>query len=353
MYQREDHFWLLVSLKLSGEATADELAALDRLLEERPELAARLDTMGEWWIHAAPRNPGLKKGALQRHLQRLNQAEPPPRRRKGGRKLFLLVAGIAASLAGLAFFVYYWTPPHSTPAPIAHNSVSTKPGSKSKIQLPDGTQVWLNADSKLIYSEAFPGNAREVQLCGEAYFDVVKDARHPFVIHTNTIDVTVLGTTLNVRSYSNEKNTEAVLIHGLVEVTLHNDPAKKIILKPNDKLVVPNNNAASGVRTGKGDADSGQALSLGKVHFPARDSTAVEVLWVKNKLAFDKESLEAVALKMERWFNVKVDITNDALKHIEFSGVFEEEALPQVMEALRLTGNFHYTIHRRVVTIRP
>jgi ferric-dicitrate binding protein FerR (iron transport regulator) len=353
MHQREDQFWLLVSLKFSGEATSEELAALDRLLEERPEMAARLETMGEWWMHAAPRNPGLKEGALQRHLQRLNQTEPRPPRRGGGRKLFLLVAGIAASLAGLAFFVYRWTPsPPNTPT-VAHNSVSTKSGSRSKIQLPDGTQVWLNADSRLIYSESFRGDAREVQLSGEAYFDVVKDRQHPFIIHTSTIDVTVLGTTLNVRSYSNEKNTEAVLIHGSVEVTVLNDHAKKIILKPNDKLVVPNNNVTPGGKATKGDADSGREMSLGKVHFPARDSTAVEVLWVKNKLAFDQESLEAVALKMERWFNVKVNITNDALKQMEFSGVFEEEALPQVMEALRLTGNFHYTIRRRVVTIRP
>ncbi|HEY4335346.1 MAG TPA: FecR family protein, partial [Puia sp.] len=272
MHQREGQFWQLASLKLSGEATSEELAALNRLLEEQPEMVARLETMGEWWMHAAPRNPGLKKGALQRHLQRLNQAEPRPPRRGGGRKLFLLVAGIAASLAGLAFFVYRWTPKSPGPnIPIAHNSVSTKSGSRSKIQLPDGTQVWLNADSRLIYSESFRGDAREVQLCGEAYFDVVKDRQHPFIIHTSTIDVTVLGTTLNVRSYSNEKNTEAVLIRGSVEVTLHNNPGKKIILKPNDKLVVPNNNSAPGGKTAKGDTDSGGAMSLGKVHFPARD----------------------------------------------------------------------------------
>lgn len=353
MHPKEDQFWLLVSLRLSGEATAEELATLDRLLEEHPEMAARLDAIGDWWIHAAPRSPGLPKGALQRHLQRLNQSDNPPARRRGGRRLFLLVAGIAASLAGFAFFVYHWTPKHPNPATaIAHNSISTKSGSKSKIQLPDGSQVWLNSDSKLIYSETFTGDAREVQLCGEAYFDVAKDPGHPFVIHTNTIDVRVLGTTLNVRSYSNEKNTEALLIHGSVEVTLHSDPAKKIILKPNDKLVVPNANLA-GTKTTRPDADSGRILNLSKAHFIARDSSAVEVLWVKNKLAFDKETLETVALKMERWFNIQVVITDDSLKQMEFSGVFEEEALPQVMEALRLTGNFHYTIHRRVVTIRP
>jgi ferric-dicitrate binding protein FerR (iron transport regulator) len=182
----------------------------------------------------------------------------------------------------------------------------------------------------------------------------VKDPLHPFVIHTRAIDVLVLGTALNIRSYSNESNTEAVLIHGSVQVTLRNDPEKKIILKPNDKLVVRNGRSsvtAAGRATP--DLDTAYVVSLGKAHFKGKDTVATEVLWVKNKLAFDKESLETVALKIERWFNVKVAITDNALKPTEYSAVFEDEPLPQVMEALRLTGNFHYSIHRREVTIRP
>lgn len=356
---REDQFWLLVSLKLSGEASADELTTLDRMLEEQPELAARLEPIGEWWAHAAPTGSRLKKGALHRHIQRLNQSEHLPSRGHRGRRFFLLVIGFAASLAGFAFFIYHYQSISKKPAPaaaIAQNTVSTKPGSKSKIQLPDGSQVWLNADSRLVYSESFNGQAREVTLCGEAYFDVVKDHRHPFIIHTNTIDVLVLGTTLNVRSYSNEKITEAALIHGSVEVSLRSDPAKKILLKPNDKLVVQNGIRLllTGGKTVKSNSDTtARVLGLRKVHFPARDSTAVEVLWVKNKLAFDQESLEAVASKIERWFNVKVNITHEALKQTEYSGVFEDETLPQVMEALRLTGNFRYSIRKREVTIRP
>jgi transmembrane sensor len=353
---KEESFWLLVSLKLSGEASPEELDMLERLLAEHPELQPRLEALGDWYSHAAPSRPGMKKGALQRHLQRLHLQQPLPSRRRGGRRLFLLAAGIAASIAGLGFFIYPLLPKKATP-PVAQNSVSTKPGSKSKIQLPDGSQVWLNADSRLIYGEGFQGNAREVQLCGEAYFDVAKDARRPFIIHTRTIDVLVLGTSLNVRSYANEKNTEAVLIHGSVQISLHDDPNKKIILRPNDKLVVPNNNlppapGGKAPATPK-DEDTARVLALRKAHFKGNDSVATEVLWMKNKLAFDKESLEDVALRLERWFNVKLTITNQQLKQTEYSGVFEYETLPQVMEALRLTGNFHYSIRRGEVTIRP
>lgn len=352
---KEDQFWLLVSLKLSGEATAEELAALDRFLEERFEMGVRLETLTDWWDHKGPSSPVLKKGALHRHLRRLNKSEDHPSRGLRRRRLYLFAAGIAASLAVLFLFLYQWAP-KKTVQPIAQNTVSTKPGSKSKIQLPDGSQVWLNADSRIVYNESFSGAAREVQLCGEAYFDVVKDRNHPFLIHTSAIDVLVLGTTLNIRSYSNEKSTVAVLLHGSVQITLRNHPDRTIILRPNDKLVVQNGGGfllSVAGRAGQKEADTAQVMSLGKAHFQSTDSVATEVLWVKNKLAFDQESLETVALKIERWFNVKVTITEEALQHTEYSGVFEDESLPQVMEALRLTGNFHYTIRRRQVTIRP
>ena len=100
--------------------------------------------------------------------------------------------------------------------------------------------AWLNADSKLTYDENFRGDYREVSLEGEAFFDVVKDKTRPFIIHTKTLDIRVLGTAFNVSAYESEKNTETALFRGSVEVTLHNNPEKKIVLKPNEKLMVNN-----------------------------------------------------------------------------------------------------------------
>lgn len=264
------------------------------------------------------------------------------------------MAGIAAAVA-LIFFI-------SRPENIksehirmaAENTISTKPGSKSKIQLPDGSQVWLNADSRITYNESFRGPFREVQLTGEAYFDIAKDKDHPFIIHANSIDVRVLGTSLNIRSYCNEKNTEAVLIHGSIEVTLRSSPDKKIILQPNEKLVVQNGKAQliKGVPAVHKYEDA-PVMTLGKAHVDAKDTVVMDILWVKNKLAFDQETLEEVARKIERWYDVKVTITDARLKHVAYSGVFEDESLRQLMEALRMTGNFRYSINKKVVTITP
>jgi len=378
---QDDKFWLLVSLKLSGEATEEELAALEALLQQHPEMGLQLETLYNLWKGQAPATYSRKEDALDRHLQRLSNhlSEPALKYESAGsaetllspeepgralpvyrwlwpargmaRKAWTTVC-VAASL--IAFFLFFYPLiPKRTPQPIAQNTVSTKPGSKSKVQLPDGTQVWLNADSRITYDESFRGPDREVQLCGEAYFDVAKDKDHPFIIHTSSINVKVLGTSLNVRSYQNEKNTEAVLIRGSIEISLRNNPDKKIILQPNEKLVVRNGKApviTGAAQTGPKE-DRGPVMVLGKAHFQEKDSVATEVLWVKNKLVFDQETLRDVALKIERWYDVKVIIRDEDLKHTEYSGVFEDESLNQVMEALRLTGSFRYSINKKEITI--
>jgi ferric-dicitrate binding protein FerR (iron transport regulator) len=219
--------------------------------------------------------------------------------------------------------------------------------------LPDGSQVWLNSDSRLTYDENFRGPFRQVHITGEAYFDIAKDKDHPFIIHANSIDVKVLGTSLNIRSYNNEKNTEAVLIRGSIEVTLRSSPDKKIILQPNEKLVVQNGRAMVLKDKPMPKEEAVPVMTLGKAHLQDKDSTAMDILWVKNKLAFDKETLEEVARKIERWYAVKVTITDDRLKHTEYSAVFEDESLRQVMEALRMTGNFRYVVNKKEITITP
>jgi len=372
--RQEDRFWLLVSIKLAGEATSEELAELETFLQQRPEMGMRMEVLNGLWL-GEPGDQGRRNDALNRHLQRLSNhlstptlnyetvaaveeaplLMPMETERRGVRRLVWPMVGIAAAVA-LIFFISRH--PENIKSDrveqVAENTISTKPGSKSKIQLPDGSQVWLNADSRITYNESFRGPFREVQITGEAYFDIAKDKDHPFIIHANSIDVRVLGTSLNIRSYANEKNTEAVLIRGSIEVTLRSSPDKKIILQPNEKLVVQNGKAVlvKGVPSVQKYEDA-PVMTLGKAHIQPKDTVAMDILWVKNKLAFDQESLEEVARKIERWYAVKVTITDEKLKHVAYSGVFEDESLRQVMEALRLSGNIRYWINKKEVTITP
>jgi ferric-dicitrate binding protein FerR (iron transport regulator) len=272
------------------------------------------------------------------------------------RRIRRIRMAVAASLIGVCALVYLYTLHRHSGTTDAYNTVSTRPGSRSKIQLPDGTVVWLNADSRLAYNVSGPGPSREVQLTGEAYFDVAKDKDHPFLIHTPTIDIRVLGTTFDVRSYGNEHNTEASLFQGSVEVMLHNNPDKKIVLQPNEKLIVHNDEMTiSGikVRPATDDTPDEPLMTVGKVHFQQKDSSYMETLWMKNQLAFDNRTLEEVALQIERWYGIRVTVTDPQMLSTRYSGVFEDENLQQVMEALRLTGNFKYTIRKKEVIITP
>lgn len=366
----EERCWLLVSLRLSGEASPEELEELDTLVRSQPHLNLQIELFTKIWNSRHQGLPLSKELAFSRHMQRLSShlAEPamkyenPPEETEPALpvqqkavnhpkfRFLLLLSGIAASFFSIVIFIF----PPAGKQKISHpaeNIVTTKPSSRSKIQLPDGTQVWLNADSRLVYDENFTGSLREVQLSGEAYFDVVKEKNHPFIIHTASIDIRVLGTAFNVRSYKNEKITETSLFRGSVEITTHNNPERKIMLRPNEKLVIQNPQARAKNPADDGNADDMPVMTLLKLHIQKKDSSAAEILWMKNKLSFDGESLENVALKIERWYDVKVSISNNKLKTGKYTAVFENESLQEVMEALRLTGNFTYTISKKEVTI--
>lgn len=373
-HMHEEKFWLLLSLKLSGEATPDELMQFDEMVKQYPELSWQAQLMSEIWM------PGIEETITEdffnKHLQRLsnhpdtdtpstqedisNPETPAEDQHKHKpRRWLLLFSGIAATVA-LFFFFYYSDSSFIVNTEgkkhIAQNTVTTRKGSKSNVQLPDGTMVWLNADSKLTYDESFRGDYRKVYLQGEAYFDVVRDEHKPFIIHTKTLDIRVLGTVFNVKAYDAETNTETSLIKGSVEITLHNSPEKKIILKPNEKLLV-NNEHFEWSKSGssnkrKSDADN-MNIMVGKIHYEKKDSMALEALWVRNKLVFDAESLEEVMRKIERWYNVRVVLNVDEnMKSTQYSAIFDNENLQQVMEALKITGSFTYSINKDIVAVK-
>jgi transmembrane sensor len=362
----EERFWLLVSLQLAGEATPGELEELSMYLQQHPEKGLQVEIVRNMWKkeqHLA----GDKAKSFDKHLQRLSshlsqpvmqyetEAEPAEEPVQKPRSIYrwLLPAVSVAAAVVIYFLVIIPGNENSDPAvkPSPGNTVATKPGSKSQITLPDGTQVWINADSKITYDQHFPGKYREVYLTGEAYFDVVRDTTRPFIIHTRSIDVRVLGTSFNVRSYPNEKTTETALIHGTVEVTLHNNPAQKIIMKPNEKLVV-NNDDSMVVAEKTKPAAAEPTLTLGKISYNKDDSSSsVETMWVSNKLAFENATFEKMAIEMERWYNVSFQIKNEQMKNLHFSAVFENKSLAEVLEALSYSRQFHYEIKDGKVTV--
>jgi ferric-dicitrate binding protein FerR (iron transport regulator) len=229
-------------------------------------------------------------------------------------------------------------------------------GAKKSMQLPDGSKLWLNAGSKIVISNTFTSGNREVSLEGEAFFDVKHDGQHPFIIHVGRLDVRVLGTTLNVRAYPGDSTMEATLINGKVEVGVAGDAGSAILLHPNEKLTVAINHPALPAKS-PDSGIAGRAVNT-PVKFVRRpiepdrtDGTITETSWVSNKLVFRQEALSAMAIRLERWYDVTIIFDNRRFSNDTLSGTFPQEPLADVMHALQITAGFHYRIGKDTVHI--
>jgi transmembrane sensor len=235
---------------------------------------------------------------------------------------------------------------------------ATQPTKKLVITLSDGTVVTLNSATTLKYPDIFGDSIREIYLDGEAYFDVARDPLHPFIIHANKMNIRVLGTSFNVKSYQNEPLSEATLIRGSVEVTLNDRPSDRIILKPKEKLIVQNNLAIkrrmdAGVTMPAPDsAGKGTRYSLTNLtYFPNNVKTVVETSWVENKLVFSDKDFAQLSGQLERWYGVHIEFGNEPVKEYRFTGFFEKESLSQALDVLKMIEPFNYKISDSTVYI--
>jgi len=365
---QDQKIWLLISLKLSGEATKAELEELEVLLKQNPELVTTVDDLQKLWKKSHKAVSEETEDAFARHSQRLNKimsagVTEPERKIKekvmlqdfaANKKLYKFWWAAAAASVFMIWFFARSNEDISSKA--TDNTVSTNAGYKARVNLPDGSKVWLNGDSKITYDGDLKGKTREIFLSGEAFFDIAKDKTRPFIIHTRTINLKVLGTAFNVRSYENDKETEAALVHGSIEVTLRNNPDKKIILKPGEKLLVKNSLPGDTLSKHKKSEVSGEdepIAVLAKMHYYGNDSGIVETSWTKNRLVFYDERLDKIALNLERWFNVSVLIKDEQLKKGKYTATIEEgDKLEEVLEALKAAEGFHYSINNKEVIIR-
>ena len=218
-------------------------------------------------------------------------------------------------------------------------------GERKSFQLPDGTKVMLNAGSIIHIFQDFNKQSREITLEGEAFFDVTKDALKPFVIHTSSMDVKVLGTTFNVKAYPEDKMTEAALLNGSVEIRVKKDNSR-ILLHPSEKILIPNNTGSSapGTSPEKDLPESGKNYSVGKLIANPADSSIAEVSWTENKLAFTDNNFEEIAKGLERWYNVSIQFEDPTLKQFRFTATFDKKTIEQVLNALAASRPFEYQL---------
>ena len=200
-------------------------------------------------------------------------------------------------------------------------------GQQSVLFLADGTKVWLNASSKITYLENFQDrDTRDVYLEGEAFFDVAHNEEKPFIVHTSSIKIKVLGTSFNVKSYSQEKTIETTLVQGKVRIEQSDIKGNRIgdvELKPNQRAVF--------------DKES-KVINIKEV------VTAGVETWKQERLVFDEESIDHVLMQMEKWYHVKIHVENKGNLHCKLTATIEKESLEEVLKLMETSHNIHYKI---------
>lgn len=272
--------------------------------------------------------------------------------RKNNNSLVFTLTGVAACML-VAFGLFLFKKSKTNQATsVTDLSYNTSLGKKLTLKLTDGSVVTLNSGSSLVVSKDFNVHKRDVTLIGEGYFVVAHNAAKPFMVHTQKINVKDIGTEFNIKAYSADKTTEASLIKGRIEITLNNVTTKHfnqsaIVLSPNNKFIIDNN-----VTDLTGEQKSvKQPFAISHITTNTSTNSVVETDWKENKLTFYDSSLDDIALQMERWYGVKIQITNPAIKAYRFTATFDHEDIIQVLDALKLSSNFNYRKEDNVISI--
>ncbi|HEY2722846.1 MAG TPA: FecR family protein [Chitinophagaceae bacterium] len=364
-----DRFWELLAKQAFAEANESELREFEDFLSDHPDyknIAESLTGLSHQSLlsdqdHEAEKVfeqhvHRIRNLGIEFHDAQISNSEPGAELKTNGvgkrLKRWSVFAGCATIvvLTILIFRNNVFSSAHVTKSKVLVSQVTTKPASRTQIQLPDGSSVWLNSSSNLTYDKDFGKDLREVNLTGEGFFDVVKDPSHPFIIHTKVIDVKVLGTEFNVKAYPNDAYTETSLIRGSVEITVKNRPEEKHYLKPNEKMSVANDILNEEVK--KTTKSQPFILTQPLTYYPI-DSTIVETSWVNNRLIFqENETFREVALKMERWYGVRINFAymGAADEYRPFVS-FQNETINQALDELKEGYKFNYKMDGPNVTI--
>ena len=228
--------------------------------------------------------------------------------------------------------ISYWQGEVNVKDTFADISVEAPLGSKTKLYLPDGTLVWLNAGSRMTYSQGFGVDNRKVELEGEGYFEVKRNEKIPFFVKPKDLQLQVLGTNFNFRDYPEDHEVVVSLLEGKVGLNNLLREEKEAVLSPDERAVL---NKANGLLT----VESVTASNASQ--------------WTDGYLFFDEELLPDIAKELERSYNVKIHIANDSLKTFRFYGNFvrREQNIQEVLEALASTEKMQYKIEERNITI--
>ena len=217
-----------------------------------------------------------------------------------------------------------------TPKEIVYNKLSIPRGGEYRIELEDGTKIWMNSESRLRYPVAFFNDTREVYLEGEAYFEVQRDVNRPFIVHSGEQKVTVLGTSFGISCYASEVNDYTTLVSGKVKVDFKRGK-QSFVLEPGKQVAY--------------DKKSGIATER-------KVDVAEFVAWKNGKYVFKQKCLEDILSTLSRWYDFEVFYQNEDVKEILFSGELRRfDDFNYLLRLIERTSDVKFIIDKKVVRV--
>ena len=240
------------------------------------------------------------------------------------RRAMQVAAAIVLLIAG--FYSYMMFSTDSEKIPVADVQVTfmehkAEYGQQSNVRLSDGSQVKLNAGTKITYPEKFSSGKREIAIRGQAFFDVARDPERPFIINTGKLQVTVLGTSFDVNSFEDDNMSSITVMSGKVRVSI-DGRTETILLSKNEQLVY-----------------NKETISYYKQSVSAQETIA----WIKGILRFEDAPLTDVFRQLERWYNVEIRLSGNVEPVCTVSGQHKNEGLTSVLDALKFSHGVQYT----------
>jgi ferric-dicitrate binding protein FerR (iron transport regulator) len=217
-------------------------------------------------------------------------------------------------------------------AEIKYNTLKIPRGGEYFLVLSDSTKVWLNSETTLRFPVQFAANERRVELTGEAYFEVTKNDKIPFIVTSGSQQVKVLGTEFNVSSYSDNQAIFTTLVNGSVEVSIESLPEKKMFLKPNEQSIV--------------------SVNENQIQKKTVDVSSY-IAWKDGRFVFNDQQLEEIMNTLSKWYDVQVVFTNQSDKKLRFTGNLERyEDFNNILTKIERTNEVKFEIEKNLITIK-
>lgn len=235
---------------------------------------------------------------------------------------------LAFALGSLS--LYLLNKKESSRLSVIYNTIIVPYGQRSQISLYDGTKVWLNSGTKFMYPVVFSRDTRNVSIEGEAYFDVAKDRKHPFVVTAGQLKIQVLGTRFNVCAYPEDNDFSATLDEGSVNA-INTTNGNAVKLNPGEQVIL--NRQTNGMKN----------LNV---------QTELYTSWKENLLKFEDAPFNDVVKKMERWYDVKIIVDPTINTSERYTMTIKTESLKEMLQLLSRTTQMNYEIKENTVLLK-